>query len=377
MSRLDDALPRLARGATLPRLEAEAVFTEVLDGAPPVQVAGLLTAIAQRGETGDEVAGAAAAMRAAMVRLPAPDGAVDTCGTGGSGQSTRNVSTAAALVVAACGVPVAKHGSTAASSLSGSSDVLGALGVGLVPADRAASVLAEQGLVFLHAPHYHPGVGGIAPVRRALGFRTIFNVLGPLSNPAGVRRQVLGVSREAHLLLMARTLAALGATHAFVVRGADGLDELTVCGESAVIEVRGGVLTERLVTPEQAGLQRYRPGALAGGSPDENAQALLAVLGGELGAHRDAVLLNAAAALFVAGRCADLAEGARLAAAAIDEGHALAKLDAVRDATARRSWTRSFATSARRSPPPSASGPRTASCARPKPRRLRAASHER
>ena len=334
MSRLDDALPRLARGETLPRLEAEAVFAEVLDGAPHVQVAGLLTAIAARGETGDEVAGAAAAMRAAMVRVPAPPGAVDTCGTGGSGLHTRNVSTAAALVVAACGVPVAKHGSTAASSRSGSSDVLGALGVGLVPAEQADTVLQTVGLAFLHAPHFHPGVGGIAPVRRALGFRTVFNVLGPLSNPAGVRRQVLGVSREAHLALMARTLAALGAEHAWVVRGADGLDELTVCGESAVTEVRGGVLTERVVTPEQAGLQRYCPGALAGGTPQENALALEAVLGGEPGAHRDAVLLNAAAALLVAGRCEALAEGAALAAAAIDEGRARAKLDAVRAATA-------------------------------------------
>ena len=334
MSPLADALPRLARGETLPRLEAEAVFREVLNGAPHPQVASLLTAIAMRGETGDEVAGAAAAMRAAMIRVEAPAGAVDTCGTGGSGLHTRNVSTAAALVVAACGVPVAKHGSTAASSRSGSSDVLAALGVGLVPAERAGTVLEDQGIAFLHAPHFHPGVGGVAPVRRALGFRTIFNVLGPLSNPAGVRRQVLGVSRDAHRPLMARTLAALGAEHAWVVRGADGLDELTVCGESAVTEVRGGVLTERVVTPEQARLARYAPGALEGGSPEENAAALRAVLKGEAGAHRDAVLLNAAAALIVGGACETLAEGAERAARAIDAGEATARLDALTAATA-------------------------------------------
>ena len=333
-SRLAEALPRLARGETLPRLEAEAIFGEVLSGAPHPQVASLLTAIAMRGETGDEVAGAAAAMRAAMIRAEAPPGAIDTCGTGGSGLHTRNVSTAAAMVTAACGVPVAKHGSTAASSRSGSSDVLSALGVGLVPADRAGNVLKDIGLVFLHAPHYHPGVGGIAPVRRALGFRTIFNVLGPLSNPAGVTRQVLGVSRDAHRPLMARTLAALGAAHAWVVRGADGLDELTVCGESAVTEVRDGLLTERVVTPEQAGLSRYAPGALEGGDPQDNARALEAVLGGEGGAHRDAVLLNAAAALVVAGRADDLRSGADAGAAAIDDGRARALLDRLRAATA-------------------------------------------
>ena len=324
----DAALEAAVAGDALTERQARAAFDAVLAGdVPEVRVAALLTAMRVRGETPAEIAGAAAAMRAAMVPVAAPEGTLDTCGTGGTGLHTLNVSTASAIVLASLGVPVAKHGNRAASSLSGSSDVLAALGVGLVRPARAEAVLARLGLAFLYAPYHHPGLAPIAPLRRALGFRTVFNVLGPLCSPARARLQVLGVSQDALRRPLAEALAAVGTARAWVVHGADGLDELTVCGDSRVTVLEDGALTERTVTPEEAGLTRRPEGALRGGDPDHNADALRAVLDGHPGAYRDAVALNAAAGLVVVRRAAGLAEGARLAEAAMDDGRARSLLD--------------------------------------------------
>ena len=335
---LGPVLARIVGGERLDREAARAAFGDALSGdAPDVQVGALLTVLAARGETPDEIAGAAEAMRERMIPADLPDSAdaplIDVCGTGGSGLHTLNVSTATAIVLASLGVPVAKHGSRAASSRSGSSDVLGALGVGLSRPDDAARVLSEAGLVFLFAPYHHPGVGRLAGVRSALGFRTAFNVLGPLCNPARVERQLLGVAAPALLDMMAGSLALSGAAHAWVVRGQDGLDELTVCGASDVRVVRGGAVEALTVTPEDAGLNRHPEGALRGGTPDENAGAMRRLLSGEPGAYRDAVALNAAAGLIVAGRTHGLAEGARLAEAALDDGRASGALDRLVAAT--------------------------------------------
>lgn len=331
-------LSRAASGERLGRHEARAAFDLVLSGdVPDVQIAGLLTALAVRGETPEEIAGAAEAMRARMIGVDLgttdPGGLVDVCGTGGSGLHTLNVSTATAMVLAGLGVPVAKHGSRAASSQSGSSDVLGALGVGMTRPEQAAGVMAEAGLVFLFAPYHHPGVGRLAGVRSGLGFRTAFNVLGPLCNPAGVKRQLLGVATPAYLDIMAGSLALAGATRAWVVRGEDGLDELTVCGASDVRVVEDGTVRAITVTPEEAGLARHAPGALSGGTPEANADAMRAMLGGTPGAYRDGVVLNAAAGLIVAGREDDLATAARVAETAIDDGSALSALDRLVTAT--------------------------------------------
>ena len=325
---LKPMLARLAAGAALSEAQAEAAFSTIMDGqSTDAQVAGLLTAMRVRGETPAELAGAVRAMRARMTAVQAPPGTIDVCGTGGDGYGTLNVSTATAFVVAACGVPVAKHGNRALSSRAGGADVLAALGVAQ-PTDPTA--LAEQlrrsGLAFLFAPNHHPALRHAAAARAELGFRTIFNLLGPLCSPAAVRRQLTGAYGPAWLAPMAEVLGQLGAERAWLVHG-QGLDELTLAGESQVAEWRDGAVHRFTVTPEQAGLRRAPIAAIAGGDPPANARAMRALLEGEEGAYRDTVLLNAAAALVVAGRTADLADGAGQAARAIDDGAALHLLD--------------------------------------------------
>ena len=328
---LKPTLRRLASGGTLSEAEAEAAFTSVLDGlATPPQIAGLLTALHLRCETVAELTGAARAMRARMAPVAALPGTIDVCGTGGDGQKTLNVSTATAFVAAACGIPVAKHGNRAVSSRAGAADVLEALGIPtFAAAEDLAGQLARHGLAFLFAPNHHPALRHAAAARADLGFPTIFNLLGPLCSPAGVTRQLTGVYSPAWTAPLAQTLGALGTQRAWVVHGA-GLDELTLASETQVAEWCDGRLTQFTITPEQAGLRRAPVAAIAGGTAQENAACLMALLQGRPGAYRDTVLLNTAACLVVAERAATLADGAALAARAIDQGGAMAMLEKVR-----------------------------------------------
>jgi anthranilate phosphoribosyltransferase len=332
---LKPLLRRLAAGETLTEAESEAAFSTVMDGdATQAQIAGLLTAMHVRGETVAELKGAVRAMRARMVCVEAPAGTIDVCGTGGDGLGTLNVSTATAFVVAACGVPVAKHGNRALSSRAGGADVLEAMGL---QTDLALEELPGQlralGLAFLFAPNHHPALRHAGAVRAELGFRTIFNLLGPLCSPACVTRQVVGVYDPAWAAPMAETLGALGAERAWLVHGC-GLDELTLAGETLVCEWHHG-LRHFTIAPEDAGLGRAPVDAIRGGDAARNAVALLALLAGAPGAYRDTVRLNAAACLVVASRAADLREGAAMAAAAIDNGAAMTILEKLkREATA-------------------------------------------
>jgi anthranilate phosphoribosyltransferase len=276
-----------------------------------------------RGETVDEIAGAAKVMRAKALSVKAPKGAIDTCGTGGDARGTYNISTGAAIVVAACGVPVAKHGNRALSSKSGSADVLAALGVN-IDADMSLveKSLNEVGIGFLMAPRHHAAMRHVGPTRVELGTRTIFNLLGPLSNPAGTTRQLIGVFQRQWTEPMAKVLAQLGSERAWVVHGSDGLDEITTTGTSYVSELKDGKVTSFEVTPEDAGIARADPAQLKGGDPATNAAAIADMLGGTEGPYRDIVLLNAGAALVVAGKADDLKSGAALAANAIASGKA-------------------------------------------------------
>ncbi len=331
---LKPALAKLAAGETLTAEAAEAAFTVIMSGeATPAQIGGLLMAMRVRGETVPEIAGAVRAMRARMTAIAAPEGAIDVCGTGGDGAGTLNVSSAATFVVAACGVPVAKHGNRALSSRTGGADVLTALGVNIdTPMERLETVLKDAGAVFLFAPRHHPSMRHAAGPRVELGTRTIFNILGPLSNPARVKRQLTGVFSPAWTRPMAETLAALGHEAAWLVHGM-GLDELTVAGENQVTALRNGSIESFTVTPEDAGLVRSPIAAIAGGDPAFNAEALLALLRGTKSAYRDTVVLNTAAALIVAGRADDLRDGADRAARAIDTGAALNALETMRRVT--------------------------------------------
>ncbi len=328
-------LETLARGEVLADAEAEAFFDACFRGEPtPAQVASALTALRMRGEAPSEILACVRAMRRAAVRFDPGPGVetIDVCGTGGDGAHTFNISTAVSFVVAGAGLKVAKHGGGAASSRSGAGDVLAALGVDIeTSADQSRRALHEAGVCFLYAPAYNPAMRHVRPVRSELGFRTLFNLLGPLSNPAGARCQVMGVYDPARLETLARTLGALGTTRAWVVHG-DGLDELTTTGETQVVEWVDGGVRRFVVTPEDAGLRRAEPEALRGGDPARNAAALTAVLDGEEGAYRDIAALNAAAALVVGGRAEGLAEGVRMAALSIDTGaarHALETLRAI------------------------------------------------
>ena len=327
---VQDALARLLDGHDLSREEARAVMNEVMDGAAtPAQIGGLLVALRLKGETADEIAGCAEAMRAHVLAVrPSRDDLVDTAGTGGDGASTINISTAAALVAAAAGAGVAKHGNRAVSSASGSADVLEALGFRLeIPPARIERSIDELGFGFLFAPTHHPAMRHAAPVRRELATRTIFNVLGPLTNPAGARAQVVGVYAPSLVRTMAEVLARLGARRAFVVHGAGGIDELSPAGPNLVCEVVDGDVHEREIDPLDLGVPRCDPAELRGGSPEENAAAIRAVFAGENGGRRSAILLNAAGAIAAAGHARDLSEGLGLAAEAVDSGAAGTRLD--------------------------------------------------
>lgn len=296
---------------------------------PDADIAAFLVTMARRGETAIEIAAAARAMRARMIPVTAPAGAIDVCGTGGDGHHTLNVSTAVSLVVAAAGVPVAKHGNRAASSKAGAADTLEALGLDL---DRAAAsaekTLAEIGICFLFAQNYHPALKRLGPIRKAIGERTIFNLMGPLANPAGVRRQLVGIARPAYVPIYAQALAELGVDRAMIVSGDEGLDELSLAGGNDIAEVAGhGVVAMHRLSAAVLGLSTAPVDAIRGGDAAHNAAALRALLLGEPGAYRDAVLLNAAAALVVADAVADLKEGVEEAAETIDRGLANALLN--------------------------------------------------
>jgi anthranilate phosphoribosyltransferase len=321
-------LARLADGATLSEADADAFFAACFRGEPtPAQIAAAVTAMRMRGETVGEITACARAMRGQALMLEHPYDVIDVCGTGGDGQHTLNISTAVAFVAAGAGLKVAKHGTRAISSKSGSSDVLTALGVNITATlAQQRRALDEAGVCFLFAPAHHAAMRHVLPIRQELGFRTIFNLLGPLSNPAGAKRQVVGVAAARFVEPIARALGALGAERAWVVHG-EGLDELTTTGETEVAEWRDGSLRLFRVTPEAVGLQRARIEDLRGGDPEANARALRGVLGGETGAYRAMVLLNAAAALLVADAVETLSEGVALAARVIDDGRALAALD--------------------------------------------------
>ena len=334
MSVLAPLLAKVADGAALSEEEAGEAFAFLMSGeAEEVEIAGFLMALRTRGESVAEIAAAARVMRERSLKVQAPAGTIDTCGTGGSGRDTRNISTAAALVVAACGVPVAKHGNRAASSRCGSADVLRALGVRPdIAAEQVERCLREAGIGFLFAPAHHPAMKHVAPVRRKLAARSIFNLLGPLCNPAGARRQLLGVFSAAWLPRMAEALGSLGGERAWVVHGADGLDELSLSGVNDIAEIRNGALREFRLAPEELGLRRCGIEALRGGDAEENARALRALLAGERGPYRDVTLLNAAAALTVAGEAdagdADaLRDNLRRAEEAVDGGAALRRLE--------------------------------------------------
>jgi anthranilate phosphoribosyltransferase len=315
--------------------EAEAAFGAMLDGVPSEEnIAQFLVALSDRGETAAEIAGAARAMRARLIPVEAPANAIDVCGTGGDGHHTLNVSTAVALVVAACGVPVAKHGNRAASSKAGAADTLEALGLNLDRAmETAEATLGDLGIGFLFAARHHPSMGRIMPIRKKLGRRTIFNLMGPLANPAGVRRQLIGIARPAYVPIYAEALARLGTDHSFVIAGDEGLDELSLAGGNELAQIEGGEVRMKRVSADEAGLSSAPIDAIRGGDPEHNAAALRALLGGRHGSYRDAVLFNAAGALLVAGEVETWTEGVEEAAEAIDKGLAKALLDCWIDST--------------------------------------------
>ena len=328
MDDLKVLIGKVATGATLSRDEAASAFDRMMSGeATPSQMGGLLMALRVRGETVDEITGAVSAMRAKMLPVIAPPDAVDVVGTGGDGSGSVNVSTCASFIVAGCGVPVAKHGNRALSSRSGAADVLASLGVkiDITPA-QVGQCIAETGIGFMFAPTHHPAIKNVGPTRVELATRTIFNLLGPLSNPAGVKRQMVGVFSRQWVQPLAQVLKNLGATSIWVVHGSDGLDEITLNGPTFVAALENGNIRTFEVTPEDAGLPRATGDALKGGDSEVNAKALMAVLGGAPSAYRDVALLNAAAALIVAGRATNLKEGVALGAKSLDSGAAAARL---------------------------------------------------
>jgi anthranilate phosphoribosyltransferase len=310
--------------APLTEAEANAAFAAILDGGPSdAEIARFLTVLSDRGETAVEIAAAAQAMRARMIPIRAPENAIDVCGTGGDGLHTLNVSTAVAIVVAACGVPVAKHGNRAATSLAGGADTLEALGLDLDRASATAeATLAELGICFLFAQKHHPALARLGPIRKALGRRTIFNLLGPLANPAHVTRQLIGIARADYAPLYAEAMQRIGITRAMIVSGEDGMDELSLSAPNNITDLDGQTIRTFGVTAADAGLPAYPAEAIRGGDAAYNAAALRALLTGMTGAYRDAVLLNASGALIVAGVAADWKEGVVQAANIIDSGQA-------------------------------------------------------
>ena len=335
MSEVLKPLIGIAATRPLTRIEAEAAFGALFDGeGTPAQMGGFLMALRTRGETVDEYAAAATVMRAKCNAVSAPEGAMDIVGTGGDGKGTLNISTATAFVVAGAGVVVAKHGNRNLSSKSGAADALTEMGLNVMVGPLVVErCLREAGIGFMMAPMHHPAIRHVMPVRAELGTRTIFNILGPLTNPAGVKRQLTGAFSPALIRPMAETLLALGTERAWLVHGGDGTDEISIAAPTKVAAVESGTVREFEVHPEDAGLPVYPFEAILGGTPAQNAQAFRALLDGAPGAYRDAVLLNAAAALVVAGRSPSLREGVEMARSAIDSGAARAKVEALRRLT--------------------------------------------
>lgn len=329
MDQFKPLLGKVATGASLSRDEAAYVFDAMMSGgATPSQMGALLMGLRVRGETVEEIAGAVSVMRSKMLPVEAPDEAVDVVGTGGDASGSYNISTCASFIVAGAGVPVAKHGNRALSSKSGAADVLAALGVriDLDPAGISRCI-AEAGIGFMFAPSHHPAMKHVGPTRMEMGTRTIFNLLGPLSNPAGVKRQMVGVFAKSWIVPLAEVLRSLGSHKAFVVHGSDGLDEITISGGTDIAALEDGRIHTFTVMPEDVGLKRHPPEAMKGGDATHNAAALRAVLDGAEGAYRDVALFNAAAALVVAGRAKDLTEGVALARTSLDTGSARARLE--------------------------------------------------
>jgi anthranilate phosphoribosyltransferase len=322
-------IAKAATGASLTREEAARGFDRMMSGeATPSQMGALLMALRVRGETVEEITGAVTVMREKMLRVAAPPDAIDVVGTGGDASGSYNISTCAAFIVAGAGVPVAKHGNRALSSRSGAADVLGALGVKIeLPPDAVGRCISEAGIGFMFAPAHHPAMKNVGPTRVELGTRTIFNLLGPLSNPAGVKRQMVGVFSRQWVEPLANVLKNLGSESAWVVHGSDGLDEVTSAGPTYVAALENGAVKSFEITPEDVGVARAMPDMLRGGDADQNARALLDVLKGKTGAFRDVALMNAAAGLVVAGRAKDLKQGFALAAKSIDSGAAEGRLD--------------------------------------------------
>lgn len=326
---LKGVLAKAASGTALSRDEAARAFDRMMSGeATPSQMGGLLMALRVRGETVDEITGAASTMRAKMTRVAAPPDAIDVVGTGGDASGSYNVSTCAALIVAGAGVPVAKHGNRALSSKSGAADVLGALGVKIdLRPDEITRCIYEAGIGFMFAPAHHPATKNVAPTRIELGTRTIFNLLGPISNPAGVKRQMIGVFSKQWVEPMAQVAKALGSECVWVAHGSDGLDEITTSGPTHIAALENGKVRTFDLNPEDIGLPRAKPEELRGGDAEKNAAALMAVLKGTKGPYRDIAILNAAAALIVAGKAKDLNEGATIAGKSLDSGEAEGRLD--------------------------------------------------
>ena len=327
---IKEAIIKLSKKQDLAYAEAEAVMDEIMSGqATPVQMSSYLTALSLKGETIDEITASAAGMRAHCIKLLHNLDVLEIVGTGGDGSNSFNISTTSSLVIAAGGVPVAKHGNRAASSKSGAADVLEALGVKItLTPERSAEILKKINICFLFAQNYHIAMKYVAPIRKELGIRTVFNILGPLSNPAGANMELMGVYDQSLVEPLAQVMANLGVNRGMVVYGQDSLDEISMCAPTSVCEIRDGKFTSYEITPEQFGYERCEKGALTGGTPAENAEITKAILKGEKkGPKRQAVCLNAGAALYIAGKAASIEEGVKLAEALIDSGAALKKLE--------------------------------------------------
>ena len=327
---IKEAIIKLSKKQDLAYAEAEAVMDEIMSGqATPVQMSAYLTALALKGETIDEITASAAGMRAHCIKLLHNLDVLEIVGTGGDGSNSFNISTTSSLVIAAGGVPVAKHGNRAASSKSGAADVLEALGVKItLTPERSAEILKKINICFLFAQNYHIAMKYVAPIRKELGIRTVFNILGPLSNPAGANMELMGVYDQSLVEPLAQVMANLGVNRGMVVYGQDSLDEISMCAPTSVCEMRDGKFTSYEMTPEQFGYERCEKGALTGGTPAENAEITKAILKGEeKGPKRQAVCLNAGAALYIAGKAASIEEGVKLAESLIDSGAALKKLE--------------------------------------------------
>ena len=327
---IKEAIIKLSKKQDLAYAEAEAVMDEIMSGqATPVQMSAYLTSLALKGETIDEITASAAGMRAHCIKLLHNLDVLEIVGTGGDGSNSFNISTTSSLVIAAGGVPVAKHGNRAASSKSGAADVLEALGVKItLTPERSAEILKKINICFLFAQNYHIAMKYVAPIRKELGIRTVFNILGPLSNPAGANMELMGVYGQSLVEPLAQVMANLGVNRGMVVYGQDSLDEISMCAPTSVCEIRDGKFTSYEITPEQFGYERCEKGALTGGTPAENAEITKAILKGEeKGPKRQAVCLNAGAALYIAGKAASIEEGVKLAESLIDSGAALKKLE--------------------------------------------------